>query len=51
VVGAGVGRVVGDPQMIEAQLLCSLPPLDQGSERRILWHFYPESHGLSPVSR
>jgi hypothetical protein len=37
--------------MIEAQLFRSLPPLDEGGERRILWHFYPESHGFSPFSR
>jgi hypothetical protein len=37
--------------MIETELLCALPPLDEGSERRILWHFYPESQGFSPFSR
>jgi hypothetical protein len=51
VVGAGVGRVVGDPQMIEPQLFHSVPALDEGRERRILWHFDAESHGFSPFSR
>jgi hypothetical protein len=37
--------------MIETQLFRSLPALDEGSERGILWHFDPESHGYSPFSR
>jgi hypothetical protein len=37
--------------MIEPQLFRSLPPLNKGRERRILWYFDPDSHGFSPFSR
>jgi hypothetical protein len=36
--------------MIEPQLFRSLPPLNKGRERRILWHFDPESHSFSPFA-
>jgi hypothetical protein len=43
--------MVSDPQMIEPQLFRSLPPLDEGREGGILWHFDAKSHGFSPFSR